>query len=341
MNRIPYLCYCVVVASVLSGCATKNFYLNPALKTYSRAELESKDIKLPPNWNIDDFKKIALGVHITNDGKEIDRTLNTRLQTEIAKLKRFQVYSAHNVAGKMMFMDLMDVGEAELKTADNRPVLNYVLNARLSVKKNVREQGHRRYFNYSVTCDWSLEDLAKQEVAESGTAKGVTERMQILSYNSRRPIAGFLESQEEDAVFSATLKALLVVANKIGNKMPVGGRVKAVSRSGERMTLEKGFVDGIGKFHQVAVFARMGRTGRVAVPIALAEAMPGVTESNLHIYRWNDDNEDASALVAEFKTDPRGFAAKHRLYAVAYGMPIPPEWETDSIEADEKVLLEN
>lgn len=323
----------------VTGCATQNFYLNPALQTYSRLTLEGKpDIKLPQNWNVDNFKKIALGVHVTKGGREINRSLNARLQTEISKLKRFQVYSAHNVAGKLMFMDLADVGEIEMKEPAKQPTLNYVLNAKLDVRRSVRREGARKYYRYDVTCDWSLEDLAKQEVAESGVAKGATERMQFLT-TSGLLIGGFVEADEEDAICSATMKAIAVVANKVGNLFPVGGAIAAVSQSGERLTLDRGYVDGIGKFHQVAVFARLGKTGKVAVPIALAEAMPGTRESNLHIYRWNDANEDAKVVVSEYRANPRAYLAKHKLYAVAYGMPVPPEWETDSTEADERIRL--
>ena len=345
MKRISL--YLVLAAVALQGCSTqKNFYLNPALRTFSRETLEeAAEIKLPPNWNVENFKKIALGVHVTMDGQEIDRSLNARLQTELSKLKRFRVYSAYNVAGHLMFLDLADIGEAEIKEAEKQPTLNYVLNAKLSVAcddsrvdQSDGRRGYRKYFRFEVTCDWNLEDLGKQEVALSGVEKGITERLQFLTTGGHR-CAGYVESQDEEAICSATMKALSVVANKIGNLRPVGGTVTAVSRSGERLTLDKGFFDGIGKYHQVAVFVRLGKNGKVAIPVALAEAMPGAKESNLHVYRWNDANEDAEMVVKEYRANPRGYAKSHKLYAVAYGMPMPPEWEQDQTEKDEKIRL--
>ena len=340
MKNFPI--YAALVALLFAGCQTQNYYLNPALKTYSRATLEAQSpIKLPPNWGTENFKKIVLGVHVTNGGKEIDRSLNARLQTEISKLKRFRVFSAHNVAGKLMFMDLADVGEAELKEPKRQPEVNYMLNVKLDIRPDARieTRSYRKFFRYEAVCDWSLESLADQTVVESGVAKGVTERLQFLS-PSMLPMSGFFpEMGAEEAVCSASLKAMAVIANKIGNRFPVGGEVAAVSRSGERLTLAKGFNAGIGKFHQVAICARVGRSGKVAIPVALAEAMPSPRTSNLHLYRWNEGNPDAEIVVREYRADPRGYAKKHPLFAVAYGMPVPPEWESDSTEADERIRL--
>lgn len=325
-----------------AGCETPSFYLNPALRTYSREDLEKvSEIKLPPNWNVDDFKKIVLGVHVTRGGNLIDHAFNARLQTELAKLKRFQVFSAYNIAGKKMFLDLADIGGAEIKEPSRQPDLNYILNVKLEIRQTMVPSpiSYQRIFRFESICDWSLEALSTQTVAESGVAKGITDRMQIVS-NDGHPMGGFNPSTPEGAICSATMKAMAVIANKIGNLFPVGGEITGVSCSGERLTLGKGYVDGVGKFHQVAVFARMGNSGKVAIPFALAEAMPAARDSNLHIYRWNSGNEDADIVIQEYRADPRGFLAKHKLYAVGYGMPIPPEWEYDSTEGDEKVLLD-
>ena len=79
----------IVCMLFLVGCTTQNFYLNPALDTYSRQKLEDRpNIKLPEHWNLENFKKITLGLHVTRGGAAIDRALNIRLQTEISKLKR-------------------------------------------------------------------------------------------------------------------------------------------------------------------------------------------------------------------------------------------------------------
>ena len=331
----------IVVVCILFfvGCSTQRFYLNPALVTYSREKLEkSSTVRLPDHWNLDNFKKITLGLHVTKGGTTIDRAMNARLQTEISKLKRFQVYSAYNVAGKTLFMNLADIGEAEFKEPTRQPALNYILNVKLDVNKSNRRVSNRKYYRYEVSCDWSLEDLAKQEVADSGVAKGITERLQYYTLNGIF-IGGFVEADEDEAICSATMKALSVIANKIGNMYPVGGSITAVSQSGERLTLDKGFVDGIGKYHQVAIFQRRGKEKGVAIPIALAEAMPGCKQSNLHVYKWNDSDEDGRILVNAYRSNPKAFAKKNNLFAVAYGMPVPPEWEQDNTEADEKYRL--
>ena len=43
-------------------------------------------------------------------------------------------------------------------------------------------------------------------------------------------------------------------------------------------------------------------------------------------------DKDAKEIMNEFKASPRGFfnANKNNLYAVCYGMALPPEWEQNA-----------
>ena len=45
-----------------------------------------------------------------------------------------------------------------------------------------------------------------------------------------------------------------------------------------------------------------------------------------------DLDKDAKEIVNEFKSSPRGFFSqnKNNLYAVCYGMALPPEWEQNA-----------
>lgn len=50
-------------AAGLCGCSTPEVNLDPELSTFSREMLEDMDeIRCPPNYNVENFKKLQLGV---------------------------------------------------------------------------------------------------------------------------------------------------------------------------------------------------------------------------------------------------------------------------------------
>ena len=100
----------LAVVTLLCGCATERDINDRPLplKYYSRAELEDMDsVQLPANYSVDNLKKLQLGVAFSvksADGKlKIDPALSGRLQTEMAKLKRFTVFSMHKRNGVKAF----------------------------------------------------------------------------------------------------------------------------------------------------------------------------------------------------------------------------------------------
>lgn len=318
----------------LSGCSTPELALDPTLTTYSRERLEDMDeIVLPLNYNVDNFRKLQMGVAFeavggvdkkTGEPLAVSQDLSTRLQTEMAKLKRFTIYSAHNRGGVTFFEELADVDSATtLQKPDRTRDIDIVLSGRLTVTKERHDRYNDTLLIYEVECDFSCEDLKTRTVKFAEKAKGRTARKQVLSFSGMK-MAGFTDEDEQQAITQAAMKALAVVANKLGNTFPVGGKITGVSASGERLQLDKGFDDGIGNRQQCVVFVN---DGGVDVPLALAEASPGTDSSTLSAYRWNTDDPDAKVLIREYRDAPRQFLKNYKVYAVGYGLSTPPEWE--------------
>ncbi len=319
---------------LLVGCRTPELELEPTLTTFSRETLEDMDeIQMPTNYSTQNFRKIQLGVAFeTKNGIDkktgepliISQSLSTRLQTEMAKLKRFTIFSAHNREGVTFFQELSDVdGDVNLTEAKDVRNIDAVLSGTITVTKERQDRYNDTLLIYEVECDFSCEDLKTRTVKFAEKAKGRTARKQVLSYTGRK-MAGYSEADEQQAIEQAAMKALAVVANKLGNTFPVGGKVKGISASGERMTLEKGFEDGIGNAQQCVIYVD---DGGVDIPIALAEATPSANTSNLRIYRWNKSDDDAEVLIEELEDAPRQFLKNNKVYAVGYGLSVPPEWE--------------
>lgn len=332
MPRVLSLSALALVA--VMGCRAPELDLEPKLTTFSREDIEDMDeIVLPTNYNIENFRKLQLGVAFEAvDGKDlktgepliVSRELSTRLQTEMAKLKRFTVFSAHNRAGVTYFQELSNVeGNVKLTKATDVKDLDLILSGTITVTKERQDRYNDTLLIYEVECDFSCEDLRTRQVKFAEKAKGRTARKQVLSYSGRK-IAGYSEADEQQAIEQAAMKALAVVANKLGNTYPVGGRVTGISSTGNRMTLDKGFEDGVGNAQQCVIFVD---DGGVDVPIALAQASPSTDSSNLVVYRWNDDDDDAEILLDQLEDNPKQFLRDNDVYAAGYGLSVPPEWE--------------
>ena len=318
------ICFICVFSLVLTSCQTKkDIALDPTLTTYGKRNLKSGEIKMPANYNKDNYRKLLMGVAFQDPtikageiSPNISKTLSSRLQTEMAKLKRFTIFSAHNRGGVTLFQNLSDIGEAKMKEPVDMKSLDLILSGHVTVSKEKNDRYNDTLIIYEVEIDVSCEDLKTKTVKFAEKAKGRTTR-RVFTH-----LGGFDENKEKQAIINASMKALMVAANKLGNTFPVGGKITGML-GGKRMTLDKGFEHGVGKDMQMVVYTTVGG---VDLPLGIAEATPGSTTSNLVMWRWNTGDEYAAPIIKEMKSD-RHWLDKNELYAVSYGMAFPPEWE--------------
>lgn len=302
------------------------------MTTYGKKDFKRGEIELPANFSTENFRKLTLGVAF-NDisvkagdiSPEIVQTLSSRLQTEMSKLRRFTVFSAHNRGGVQFFQALADVGDADMSIAEEVEMksLDLVLSASITVSKERQERYNHDEIIYEVECDFSCEDLKTRTVKFAEKAMGRSVRTQAFSLSGQKlggHVADTLED-ERQAIYHAAMQAVAVMANKLGNTFPVGGRVIGILPSGTRFAIDKGFEHGIGKDQQMILYADYFG---VKLPLAVAEAVPETTQSSALIYRWNNWDKDAKPIIKDIQ---KGNWQNYKLYAVGYGMPIPPEWE--------------
>ncbi len=313
------------VLALLAGCADRDIQLEPDMATYGRESLKEGEIKFPANYNRENYRKLLLGVVVNKPSvkagdipPEISQTLSTRLQTEMAKLKRFSVLSTHN-DGTSFFQSLADVGEAKMPESIDPRQLDLILSAAVTISKEKQDRYNDSLLIYEVECDFNCVEIKNKEVKFAEKAKGRTARSVI--FIGGRYAGGYDANKEEQAIINAAMKALAVAANKLGNYYPVGGRITGML--GNRMTLDKGFEHGVSGNMQMVVYTTVAG---VDVPIAIAEASPSSTTSNLNVWRWNTEDTNARELIEEIRKD-RNWLKSNELYAVSYGMATPPEWE--------------
>lgn len=327
----------VLGMAVICGCATPTIDLGPRIVTFSEEELmDAPRITLPPGYNTENFRKIRMNVFVQSvdgrekvvdsDGRLVERelaasqNLGARLQGAMAELNRFTVRSDFNRGAAL-------AENVRRGTEDMKQDADIALSCMVTATKLKITRYDDTYINYEVAVDYSCEDLHTGDVIFSGHAAGKTGAKQFVGITGRIT-AGFddtMPENEKRRIEHAALKALVEIANRLGNEFPVGGRIVGTTASGEKLTLDKGELDGIGANQMCVVFVN---DGGVDIPIALAAAFPKKTGTSLlEVRRWNDDDTDAKPLVRAFRADPKRFLNENKVYAVGYGMPVPPEWK--------------
>lgn len=325
-----------LIALATCGCASTPSARGPIpTKYYSREELEDMDeVKLPANYSVDNFRKMQMVLNIkveSADGKTaIDKSLSTRMQTEMAKLKRFEVFSLHN-RSKVELDAIGDLDdEVKVVEATDVKASDLILTGTIKVTTDIHELRNEKVFVYCADGDFSCEDAKTRTVFFAEKARGVWDR--TVRYTLTGQAHGNVS--EDQAIQIACLRCLALIANKLGNTFPTGGRVTNITGSGDTMVMSAGQHEGIGPNQQVCVFLS---EGGLDIPVAFAEATPkNDGTSQLRVYRWNKGNSDAKAIVKEIRGSARSFlkqysgSEKDGLYAVAFGMAVPADWESNA-----------
>ena len=318
------------------GCASAPVARGPIpVKYYSKAELEDMDeVKMPANYSVDNFRKMQMVMNIkveSADGKAtINKSLSTRMQTEMAKLKRFEVFSLHNRS--KVELDAIGDLDDEVKVAEATDVKanDLILTGTIKVTVAVHELRNEKVFVYSADGDFSCEDAKTRTIYFAEKARGVWDRK--VRYTLTGQAHGNVS--EDEAIQTACLRCLALIANKLGNTFPTGGRVTNITGSGDTMVMSAGQHEGIAPNQQVCVF--LSEDG-LDIPLAFAEATPkNDGTSQLRVYRWNKGNSDAKAIIKEIRGSARSFIKQYKgdnkngLYAVAFGMAVPADWEKNA-----------
>ncbi len=330
-NNFKLIIGAAVIATLI-GCGGQTgpgIQVDPDLYTVDQSTFTDKDISLPMNYSEENYRKLVLAVsfqdlgsHAGEISSDVVQTLSARLQTEMSKLNRFTVYSLHNRGGVRVLENLSDIGEANLEVpaSGDLPGIDLVLTGAITVSKEHHKRSDRDELVYEVECDFNCEEIASRTVRFSEKAKGRVIRTQFFSLSGKK-LGGYDDEDERQAIYGAAMKALAVLANKLGNTYPTGGSITGVL--GDRMTLNRGFEDGIGNENQMVVYAKVQG---VDLPLGRATASPGAEQSSLVVYEWNQKDKYAKGIIKKLQDD--GFAqAGLDLYAVSAGMSVPPEWE--------------
>lgn len=339
----------VMAASMLmAGCATNQFtrsddenaaravQIDPKLYHITAAEAadSSGPIHLPQNYDPNNYKLIRLAASFypldaanNSFAKENSETVSTLMENEISKLKRFTVLSRHQMGAQALRDEKRYQDKAGVSSNLMRMGLDsgadYVLTAGVAIKTEKYDRLKNHEIFITVTVPYQLINVKTKEIVEADTAEGRAVRTFYMLPNGTY-IGGFNiddKTEAAQAVNEASFRALKVIANMLGNKLPVGGRVSGFKL--DRFAMDCGHQQGLmGKQVAVLYATDMG----IDIPIAYGELEPGKNKTTGRILRWNNEAA-ARDLVEKAKANGMAFLREYEVYAVSAAMPEPPEWE--------------
>lgn len=338
--------FVVMAVALFCGCETSNVSVTDGLTTIDQNAIESRPVELPGSYDVDDFRRLRLGVAYgtidSNTGafktKESQDLMNLRFQSEMAKHRRFTIMAQHG-ADTRIWDALSDAGEMAPSENEDTPRFRRP-KILLSWKINIQEKkeakgmyGQKLLFYCTVNATASYyEDVLSKDKSKVKYAKGdvaftrdfdlpVIVKEQTL--NSMGGVkSGF--SYKSDADVQALMQEITIasakrIAEDIGRSFPVGGVVVG-ALGDELFTIDRGSRQGIEKDMQMVIFARYDG---VDVPLANAVASPAQDKCQLRVWRFAKDKY-ASMILKEINGHPKKWMQDtgNLLFAVR---AVPPQ----------------
>ena len=349
--RIIQIFVLVMMALTISACQTtggpqspssehaqRGIQIQPTLATRTAEDIlaTNETVRLPANYSPDNYRMLTVAVSFFPEergspgqfSRDQTPTVASLLETELTKLRRFTILSRSQlgqqaIAAEIEFQDtgMVDVNEmirfGQQRGADFAFVAGVTL--ALETFNRVTEQEAI----YTVLVNYQLINITTGEIIEADTAEGRSRRTFFMLPNGTI-VGGFdprNQNQVSVALNEASINALKVIANKLGNTLPVGGPV--IGFRGNSFQIDAGRNEGLmGEQVVVLYTSDMG----VDVPLARATVSPGASSTRGEVFQWSDD-PSVQDLVSAIQADARGFMLDFDLWAVSDGIPLPPEWD--------------
>ena len=336
----------MIGAGFLAGCANpyvrsveeneeRKAAMSPKLGTFTAEDAEANDIELPANYSAENYKQMKLAVSFRMlDVKSVDKfaiersqTLSAMFESEMTKLGRFKILSRSDLgqlalADEKRFQDTSNI-DSTTRMRLKQFGADYVLTAGITLKTENYNRVKHAELMVEVLVTYQLINVSTGEIEDADSAKGLALRQYFMT-PSGRYIGGFNINdprQGDSVVNEAAVRALISLANKLGNKFPVGGRV--IGGFGDMLQVDGGRNAGIVD-SQVGVL--YSNVYGVDVGLAYVNLVPGKTSTQGKIIKWTN-NSDAKRLVQQYKKDPAAFAREFETYVVTKSMPMPKDWQ--------------
>ncbi len=328
-SQFPFIV--AALTTVMVGCASDPV-INPNITVFTRETVDDRPFELPEGYNTDNFRRLSLATvpgKLTSNAFDQSNMeyMSLRLQSELTKVRRFAIVALHGT-GNSVLEEMADMGELELAKQEAPTSVDLEAAWNTNIQAEEKIDGREKEITFICTINLTCKDLRtgklkfskdldfrikrEQETNRAGTVIGG------FQYRSKADVQGLMQ---EIATQSA-----IRIANEIGNEYPVGGKITGLLGT-EMMTLDKGSEQGISKGMQMVVYTNISG---VDVILGNAEANPSTNTSRLEMWRYNTRDKYADKVLEQMEEDP-AWLTRNKLYAVGYGMAMPPEWQTKAL----------
>ena len=132
---------CPVALFVAAGCSSSG--VNPNITVYDRDTVADRDVSLPGNYGTENYRRLTLatmpGSLISNSFSDSTmKSMSLRMQSELAKIKRFSVYAVHG-ADETELRELEDIGELKVVDPDNLATIDLLASWNVTLNAEVAD----------------------------------------------------------------------------------------------------------------------------------------------------------------------------------------------------------
>ncbi len=315
---------------------------NPNQSIVTRDSVKRRPFRMPENFTPTAWEQMVIGVNprtnvyassssfFSNDDL---RYMGSRLQSELAKLKRFSIQDIED-ADHAVLEELSDVGEVRLAGRSKQPSITHVAQWNMKLSSSSERTGtYSKRIVFTCAITFKLTERATQNIVHDSTFDvDLVETQKLDSMGRVKSGFNWYSSADLKSVIQRlSTQAAIHIANILGNENPCGGKVVACL-SERAMVMENGTSQGIANGMQMLVYATIEG---VPVPLAYADAQPGPNRTKLDLWKFNDDDPFAKQVLDAIKAD-RASYKQYDLNAVALGEALPPIWRRNvlTIETD-------
>jgi len=258
------------------------------------------------------------------------------IESLIARMKRFNIYSIYNVAGVEKAMELGDVGIVKEVDQTQIPKPDLFLNVKVTLNAETQdtanpEKGTAKAVVYKISLFYNITDSNKKILDDTPDASGTlppttTSRELVRTYDPMTKkwsfLGGFDPSDKESQ--AAVIRSLMANINKglvgkIAIALPITREVTGLSPTKSAFAIKAGQKNGVFKGTTVIVWLR---DGDFPYAIATAKAEPIDVSAKLNIIAWNDSDPDANIWIEKIKKDGFTNELKGKLFATTEGIPL-------------------
>lgn len=323
-------------ATVQHGALTKNEKLPITIPENAGDEMSQKRLTL------------YMDIGLTNSsekyqiGPKSKQALRNYIESQIPKLKRFDVYSVFNNQAKRLSEDLQDIGDMEYSESEQLPPPDLLLNISIDVQseehtsagrasKNVDPENKQDRIYYTLVTSVNLSDK-NSKILDAESFENDAYRVVEKTYSRRLGKYEFKygfdphDADNVNAVLQEVVRHQLVnIALWLGKKYPITGKVLGIR--GMDAGIDKGIQDGMINGIDVVLWCE--NDWGLAYPLAACTVQARSKMSTIKMVRLEMNDPGAVKIVARLK-DGKGEeifdSGEWNFYATSYSMPIPEDW---------------